>query len=187
MPASYEELMWVVDDYLKSYEMSLREVAINFDCEALGIVISKFKELRLMVKYLNKFPFQHDTRLINLKESIKKLDTQFIKMISRDSEGYLNALEHDLIRLLNKYETLMNYLLKNEPETHLQLLEIRDRIQFELDEIKSKRDISNLEARLVTLDNTLKANSQEVIKKFGEATLPFPVPEKFWWRKMGGV
>ncbi len=184
MTATYEELMWIVDDYVNSYEEALGEISVQFDCEALGTVILKFKELRLMLNYLIKFPYQHDLRLKNLKESVKKLDSQFIKIVSRDSEGYLNALEHDLIRLVNKYETLMKYLLKNEPETHLHLLEIRDRIQFELDEIKGKRDISMLEKRLEENDGTLKANAGEVLKKYGEAVLPFPVPEKFWWRKL---
>lgn len=177
--------MWIVEDYLKSYEENLNNISKNFDTEAIGIVVSKFNELKLILSYLNKFPFQHDLRLKNLRDRVKKLDQRFIKMVSENSEGYLNAIEHDLIRLLNKYEAYLKYLFKNDPEIYLQLLEIRDRIQYELMELKGKRDSSKLEKRLEAIDGILKANAKEALKKYGEAVLPFPVPEQFWWRKLG--
>lgn len=184
MTATYEELLWIVDDYVRSYEESLHLISSQIDSEAIGIVISKFNELKLILNELNKFPFQHDMRLKSLKDRVKKLDRHFIKIVSGNSEGYLNALEHDLIRLLNRYETLMKYLLKNDAETHLQLLEIRDRIQFELHEIKGKRDVARLEERLEAVDRVLKTSARDVLKKYGEAALPFPLPERFWWRRL---
>jgi hypothetical protein len=175
--------MWIAEDYLKSYEENLNNISKNFDDEAIGIVISKFNELKLILSYLNKFPFQHDLRLKNLRDRVKKLDQRFIKMVSENSEGYLNAIEHDLIRLLNKYEAYLRYLFKNDPEPHLQLLEIRDRIQYELEELKGKRDSLKFEKRLEIADGVLKAN-QGVLKKYEATMLPFPVPEQFWWRKL---
>ncbi|MEM2925033.1 MAG: hypothetical protein QXJ68_05025 [Methanocellales archaeon] len=176
--------MWIAEDYLKSYEENLNIISKNFDTEALGIVISKFNELKLILSYLNKFPFQHDLRLKNLRDRVKKLDQRFIKMVSENSEGYLNAIEHDLIRLLNKYEACLKFLFKNDPEIYLQLLEIRDRIQYELMELKGKRDSSKLEKRLEEADGILRTN-QEILRKYGDTALPFPMPEQFWWRKLG--
>ncbi|MEM2933827.1 MAG: hypothetical protein QXQ02_09420 [Halobacteria archaeon] len=176
--------MWIVEDYLKSYEENLNNISKNFDTEAIGIVVSKFNELKLILSYLNKFPFQHDLRLKNLRDRVKRLDQRFIKMVSENSEGYLNAIEHDLIRLLNKYEAYLKYLFKNDPESYLQLLETRDRIQYELMELKGKRDSLKLEKRLEAIDQILRANAKEVLEKYGEAALPFPMPEQFWWRKL---
>ncbi len=189
MAATYEELMWIAEDYLKSYEENLNNISKNFDTEAIGIVVSKFNELKLILSHLNKFPFQHDLRLKNLKDRVKKLDQRFIKMVSENSESYLNAIEHDLIRLLNKYEFYIQNLLKNDPEIYLQLLEIRDRIQYELVEVKGKRETLKFEKRLEAADRILKANVEEISKKYGygEAALPFPVPEQFWWRKLWSI